>query len=113
LPPPPPPPRGERAPDNLRWSLRARLALLAHDSAGAVDALERAVSRIAEPYTANYPLTAAAPQRFLLMRLLAARGEPAGAERWRRSFSRSWAVADLLYLPALDSLATSASRSAR
>ena len=109
----PPAPPAEPAADNLRWTLRARLALLAGDSTGAVSALQRAVARVAEPYTANYPLTALGPQRWLLGRLLAARGDSAAAERWRRSFRRSWAVADLLYLPALDSLASSPSRSAR
>ena len=109
----PPAPPAEPAADNLRWTLRARLALLARDITGTVTALQRAVARVAEPYTANYPLTALGPQRWLLGRLLAARGDSAAAERWRRSFRRSWAVADLLYLPALDSLASSPSRSAR
>ena len=90
--------------DALRWSLRARLALLAHDTTAAVDALRRSVARVQEPYTANYPLTALGPQRFLLAHLLAARGDSAGAARWRRSFTRSWSVADLFYFPALDSL---------
>jgi tetratricopeptide (TPR) repeat protein len=93
--------------DALQWSLRARLALLAHDSAAAVDALRRSVARVQEPFTGNYPLTALGPQRFLLARLLAARGDSAGAERWRQSFLRSWSVADLFYYPALDSLGAS------
>jgi tetratricopeptide (TPR) repeat protein len=108
------PPAGpsEPAPDALRWSLRARLALLAHDTTGAVAALRRAVARIPETHTANYPLTAVGPQRFLLARLLLAQGDSAGAERWRRSFTGSWAVGDLFYLPALDSLGPSRTRSA-
>jgi len=69
-----------------------------------VDALRRSVARVQEPFTGNFPLTALGPQRFLLARLLAARGDSAGAERWRQSFLRSWSVADLFYYPALDSL---------
>ena len=99
----PPPPPSEPAAEALRWSLRARLALLAHDTTAAVAASARAVARIPETHTANYPLTAVGPQRFLLARLLLARGDSAGAERWRRSFTGSWSVADLFYLPALDS----------
>jgi len=100
----PPAAPSEPAADALRWSLRARLAMLAGDTAGAIDALRHSVARVQEPYTANYPLTALGPQRFLLARLLAARGDSAGAARWRRSFARSWSVADLFYFPALDSL---------
>ena len=107
----PPPPPSEPSADALRWSLRARLALLGRDTTGAVAALRRAVARIPEPYTAHYPLTAAGPQRYLLARLLLARGDSAGAERWRRSFTGSWSVADLFYLPALDTLGPSRARS--
>jgi tetratricopeptide (TPR) repeat protein len=96
----------EPAADALRWSLRTRLALLAADTAAAIDGLARAVARIPETHTANHPLTAVAPQRFLLARLLLARGDSAGSEKWRDSFRYSWAVADRFYLPALDSLAT-------
>jgi hypothetical protein len=39
--------------DALRWSLRARLALLAHDSAAAVDALRRSVARSRSPIRAT------------------------------------------------------------
>jgi hypothetical protein len=108
----PPPPPSEPAAEALRWSLRARLALLARDTTGAVVALRRAVARISEPYTGHYPLTAVGPQRFLLARLLLARGDSAGADRWRRSFNGSWSVADLFYHPALDSLGPSRARSA-
>ena len=102
------PPAGpaEPAPDALRFSLRARLALLAADTAAAIDDLRRAVARIPEVYTANHPFTAVAPQRLLLSRLLLARGDTTGSERWRRSFTSSWSVADQLYLPRLDSLGT-------
>jgi hypothetical protein len=89
--------------DALAWSLRSRLALLAGDTVRAIDGLKRAVARIPETYTANYPLTAVGPQRWLLARLLAARGDAAGAERWRRSFTASWSVSDLFYRAGLDS----------
>ncbi|MDQ3139062.1 MAG: hypothetical protein M3Q93_15960, partial [Gemmatimonadota bacterium] len=92
-----------------RWSLRARLALLAADTTAAVQALERAVARIPETHTANHPLTAVGPQRFLLARLLLARGDSIRAERWGRSFVRSWSIADLLYRAALDSLTSQSS----
>ncbi len=108
----PPPPPFEPVAEALGWSLRARLALLAHDTTAAVVGLRRAVARIPETHTANFPLTAAGPQRFLLARLLLAQGDSAGAERWRRSFAGSWAVSDLFYLPALDSLGPSRTRSA-
>jgi hypothetical protein len=94
----------EPAADALGWSLRARLALLAGDTARAITGLQRAVARIPEIHTANHPLTAVGPQRRLLVQLLRARGDSAGAERWRRSFSNSWSVADLFYLAGLDSL---------
>ena len=108
----PPPPPSDPAAEALRWSLRARLALLARDTTGAVAGLRRAVARVPETHTANYPLTAVGPQRFMLARLLLARGDSAGSERWRRSFSGSWAVGDLFYRPALDSLGPSRTRSA-
>ncbi len=108
----PPAAPSEPSAEALRWSLRARLAILKGDTASAVTALERAVARIPESHTANYPLTAVGPQRFLLAQLLHARGDSAGAERWRRSFGGSWSVADLFYLPALDSSGPPRSRSA-
>src|SRR5262249_61527584 len=93
-----PAPGAAGGPPRPRWALRA------HARPAAVDALRRSVARVQEPFTGNYPLTALGPQRFLLARLLAARGDSAGAERWRQSFLRSWSVADLFYYPALDSL---------
>ncbi len=93
------PDSSDPGPGALRASLRARLALLAADTVGAIGLLQQAVSRIPEPWTANFPLTALAGQRFLLSELLAARGDSAGAQRWRASFSNSWAVVDVLYLP--------------
>ena len=76
----------------------ARLALLAGDTTRAVGLLQRAVSQIAEPWTANYPLTAMGPQRYLLAELLRTRGDSSQARRWQDSFSNSWAIADVLYL---------------
>ena len=102
----PPAAPSEPAAEALGWSLRARLALLAADTARAIAGLQRAVARIPEIHTANHPLTAVAPQRRLLAQLLRARGDSAGAERWRRSFSTSWSVADLFYLAGLNSLGT-------
>ncbi|MBA3498425.1 MAG: protein kinase [Gemmatimonadales bacterium] len=96
----------EPAPDALRQSLRARLALLSADTAGAIDALRRAIARVPEVYTANHPLTAVGPQRLLLSRLLLARGDTTESERWRRSFVRSWSVADRLFVARLDALGT-------
>jgi hypothetical protein len=85
-------------PEALRASLRARLALLAGDTTRATGLLQRAVSRIAEPWTANYPLTAMGPQRYLLAELLRTRGDSSQARRWQDSFSNSWAITDVLYL---------------
>jgi hypothetical protein len=92
------PDSSDPSPGALRASLRARLALLAADTEGAIGLLQQAVSRIPEPWTANFPFTALAGQRFLLSELLAAHGDSAGARRWRASFSNSWAVVDVLYL---------------
>jgi hypothetical protein len=100
----PPAAPAEPSADALRWSLRARLALLEGDTTTAVDALRRSLARIQEPHTANYPFTAFGPQRLLLARLLLARGDSAGADRWRQSFVRSWSVSDLFFYRALDSL---------
>ena len=77
----------EPAADALRWSLRARLALLAATPPAPSTALPRAVARIPEPHTANYPLTAARPAALPARPAAAARGDSAGAARWRRSFA--------------------------
>jgi hypothetical protein len=97
----PPVDPAEPSPGALRASLQARLALLAGDTTKAIALLEQSVSRIVEIYTANHPFTAMGPQRLLLSRLLSARGDTAGAARWRNSFLGSWCVADILYLPEL------------
>jgi hypothetical protein len=94
-------PRGSPAdpgPQTLPASLRARLALLAADTTRAIDLLQTAVSRIAEPWTANFPLTAMGPQRYLLAELLGRQGNAAQARRWQDSFANSWAITDVLYL---------------
>jgi hypothetical protein len=96
--------QSDPGPGALGASLRARLALLARDTTEAITQLNRAVSRIAEPWTANYPLTAMGPQRYLLAELLDRRGQVAQAERWRSSFSNSWAITDVLYLRRLGRL---------
>ena len=85
-------------PQALRASLRARLALLAGDTTQATALLQRSVSRIAEPWIANFPLTAMGPQRYLLAELFRTRGDSAQARRWQDSFSNSWAITDVLYL---------------
>ena len=101
----PPPAPSEPSADALRWSLRARLALLAHDTTAAVAALRRAVARIAETYTANYPAHRGRPA--------ALPAGPAAPRPGRLGRARSAGAArspargpsaDLFYLPALDSL---------
>ncbi len=91
----------EPSPGALRASLNARRALLAGDTSQAIGLLQQSVSRILEIFTANHPLMAMGPQRFLLTELLTARGDTAGARRWRDSFSNSWSVADVFYLAKL------------
>ena len=81
----------------LTSSLHARLALLAGDSARATELLQRSVSRSLWPYTDFFPLSGMAPQRLLLARILAARGQPQAAKRWFESFSNSWAVGDVFF----------------
>ncbi len=81
----------------LTSSLHARLALLAGDSAQAIELLQRSVSRSLWPYTDFFPLSGMAPQRLLLARILAARGQPQAAKRWFDSFSNSWAVGDVFF----------------
>jgi serine/threonine protein kinase len=94
-------------PEALPASLRARLALLGGDTTRGVSLLQRAVSRIAEPWTANYPLTAMGPQRYLLAELLRTRGDLVQARRWQDSFVNSWAVTDVLYLAQMGRLGRS------
>jgi len=94
-------PRGPRDQDlllpALESALRARLALLARDSAAAIQELERAVSRSTEALVAFFPLSTMAPQRLLLAELLAARGDRAGSRQWLDSFVHTWSIGDVLY----------------
>jgi hypothetical protein len=94
----------EPAPRQLRASLEARLELLAGDTVAAMASLRRSLSHIAEIYTANHPLTAMGPQRWLLSELAARRGDSVEAGRWRDSFANSWSIADPLYLARLGRL---------
>ena len=82
----------------LTASLQARLALLAHDTVGAINLFTRSVGRSLWPYTDFFPLSGMGPQRLLLGRLLASQGQTQGAERWLGSFSNSWAMGDLLFV---------------
>jgi serine/threonine protein kinase len=84
-------------PPALIASLQARLALLSGDTAQAIGLLDRSVSRSVWPYTDFFPLSGLAPQRLLLARLLAARGQTKPAKRWLDSFSNSWAVGDVFF----------------
>jgi hypothetical protein len=79
-------------------ALRARLALLARDTAGAVSLLGAGLRRLDEPYTMFAPLRAMAPERMLLVTLLAAtRPEDPAAARWAGSFTRSRSLADRFF----------------
>jgi tetratricopeptide (TPR) repeat protein len=84
-------------PSSLESSLEARLAVLRGDTTRAVALLEQSVARISEPFTPFFPLTAMAPQRLLLARLLAARHDTRAASRWLDSFYRSPSVADAFF----------------
>ena len=84
---------------SLRAALEARLALLAADTGAAVAALRRAVSRVHGPGDGFFPMISMAPERLRLATLLAATGDPAGAEQWLGSFSETWAVADAMFTP--------------
>ena len=82
----------------LTASLQGRLAILAGDTAGAINLLTQSVDRSLWPYTDFFPLSGMAPQRLLLGRLLATQGQVQGAKRWLGSFSNSWAIGDLLFV---------------
>jgi tetratricopeptide (TPR) repeat protein len=98
---PPSPDRADPTRQAFRAALEARLALLAGDTTLAVERLRRSVSRVQEPWTWYYPLTAMAPERLLLADLLSARGVSADAKRWHASFANSWAVGDALFAAVL------------
>lgn len=89
---------------SLRAALEARLALLAGDTAGAIGALGRAVSRVHGPGDGFFPMTSMAPERLRLAELLAATGQRVAAERWLGSFSETWAVADAMFAPRVRAL---------
>ena len=91
-------PASDPVPPAAHAALRARLALLAGDTAGAVSLLGAGLRRIDEPYTMFAPLRAMAPERMLLVTLLAATrpGDPA-AGRWAASFTRSRSLADRFF----------------
>jgi Protein kinase domain len=84
-------------PSSVRASLQARLAILEGDTARAIALLEGSVARIAESVTQFFPLTAMAPQRLALARLLVANGEAARASPWLDSFDNSSSIADPLF----------------
>jgi hypothetical protein len=92
-------------PGALRNSLLARLALLAADTIRAMEHLDASLSRLPEPFTVYFPLSAMAPQRLLLAELAAGRA-PEQARRWFASFTSSWALADVFYAVRLRSLGT-------
>lgn len=94
---PPSQDRADPTRESLRSALEARLALLAADSARALEHLRRSVARVLEPWTWYFPLTAMAPERLLLRDLLSARGASGEARRWGDSFANSWSVGDALF----------------
>ncbi len=98
-PPGPDPSDGLR--ETLSYSLRARLGLLAGDTAQAIGFLQRSVVRIPERMVTFLPLAGMAPQRYLLAELLARRQNTAESRRWLASLTDSWAVPDILYGPAV------------
>jgi hypothetical protein len=93
-------PRGhpsDPGPVVLAAALGARLALLAGDTALAVQRLETASSRDSEPFVTFYPASTMAPERLLLVRLNEALGLRNVASRWRSSFFNSLSFGDLIY----------------
>ncbi len=91
-------------PGALRATLRARQALLAGDTAAAIERLQEALERAPWWVSAFAPLADAAPERLLLARLLVARGHTSEAEIWLNSFGNVGAVGDLVYRPAVQRL---------
>jgi len=86
--------------ETLDASLRARLALLAADTAQASALLQRSLVRMPEWYVTFLPLAGMAPQRFLLADLAFRRRDGTEAKRWLSSLTDSWAVSDVVYGPA-------------
>jgi tetratricopeptide (TPR) repeat protein len=88
-------------PGGMRATLRARQALLAGDTAGAIRRLQEALERAPWWVSSYAPLSDAAPERLLLAELLLSRGRAREAERWLNSFGNIGAVGDLIYEPAV------------
>lgn len=84
-------------PPGLQSVLNARLALLAGDTARAVAGLGNGLRRGPWWISPFAPLAHAGPERLLLARLLIARADGAGAQRWLRSFGATGSLGDLLY----------------
>lgn len=95
-------------PEGLRQTLLARLALVREDTTGAIEHLSRSLERA--PWSISYyiPLSDAAPQRLLLARLLADRGDQGEANRWLSTFRRTGTVGDRLYIAALEEFSRNA-----
>lgn len=91
------PARTDPLPRALRSSLRARLDLLADDTAAAIRSLERSLTRVPDPYTMFYPLASLPAQRLLLAELLHRQGREEAGRRWLRSFGTTWSLGDLVY----------------
>ena len=88
----------EPVPFAAHAALSARLALLAGDSARAIGLLREGLARIDEPYATFFPLRAMAPERMLLVRLLATtQRDSASLRRWVGSFAASRSIADRLF----------------
>jgi len=92
----------------LTAALEARRALLAADTAAAIDALLRATARTQEPYVTFYPLGTMAPERLTLIRIALATGGHGLARRWIVSFGNAQSVGDLLYRSTIDDLRAAA-----
>jgi hypothetical protein len=99
--------------DTFRAALDARQALLVADTTKAIERLRLSLSRVQEPWTWYYPLTAMAPERLLLSALLAARGAANESARWRSSFTHSWSVGDALFATTLQARPTAPADGAR
>ncbi len=93
---------GDPLPETLEAALEGRLALLAADTARAIDRFEAAASRPVWQLVSYYPLISFAPERWLLVELLTRRGATERADRWRRSFVESGSIGDALYAPRLE-----------
>lgn len=89
--------RTDPYPDAFRHALDARAALLDADTAGAIEALERALTRIPQIASTFSPLSDFSPERDLLATLYQLTGDARRADRWRRSFVHSRFLPDIVY----------------